>query len=179
MYFQDIVEGQYGRKIAYTDVTQITEQNVVKVVGDCIGVFNFNRVAIRYLWQYKNGDQPALYREKTVRDDINNKVIENHAWEIVRFKMGQTFGEPIMYNSLSKDEKVNKAVDRFNGYLRAAGKAAKDISMGEWQSVVGVGYEAVQLLEEGAERPFRLVVPSPLDTFVIYSRQTQEPMLSV
>ena len=179
MNFQDIVEGQYGRKIAYTDVTQITEQNVVKVVGDCIGVFNFNRAAIRYLWQYKNGDQPALYRTKTVRDDINNKVIENHAWEIVRFKMGQTFGEPIMYNSLSKDEKVNKAVDRFNGYLRAAGKAAKDISMGEWQSAVGVGYEAVQLLEEGAERPFRLVVPSPLDTFVIYSRQTQEPMLSV
>ena len=179
MYFQEVVNGQYGRKIAYTDATQITEQNVVKVLGECIGVFNTNRQAIQYLWNYKNGDQPVLYRTKTVRDDINNKVVENHAWEVVRFKMAQTFGEPIRYNSLSKDEKINDAVDRFNNYTRAAGKAAKDLSMGEWQSAVGVGYEAVQLREDGAELPFRIVVPSPLDTFVIYAKQTQEPLMSV
>lgn len=179
MYFQDIVNGQYGRKIAYTDVSEINEGNVVKVLGNAIGVFNFNRTAIRYLWNYKNGDQPVLYREKTIRDDIINKVVENHAWEIVRFKMGQTFGEPIFYNSLSKDEKVNEAVDRFNSYLKAAGKAAKDLSMGEWQSAVGTGFEAVQLKPNGSEQPFRLVVPTPMDTFVIYSRQTQEPMMAV
>ena len=179
MYFQDIVNGQYGRKIAYTDVSEINEGNVVKVLGNALGVFNFNRTAIRYLWNYKNGDQPVLYREKTIRDDIINKVVENHAWEIVRFKMGQTFGEPIFYNSLSKDEKVNEAVDRFNSYLKAAGKAAKDLSMGEWQSAVGTGFEAVQLKPNGSEQPFRLVVPTPMDTFVIYSRQTQEPMMAV
>lgn len=179
MYFQDIVHGQYGRKIAYTDVEQINEGNVVKVLGNALGVFNYNRIAIKYLWDYKNGDQPALYRTKTIRDDIVNHVVENHAWEIVRFKMGQTYGEPIMYNSLSKEEKINEAVDRFNGYLRAAGKAAKDLSMGEWQSAVGTGFEAIQLKDEKSEIPFRIVVPTPMDTFVIYSRQTQEPMLSV
>lgn len=179
MYFQDIVKGQYGRKIAYTDVSEINEGNVVKVLGNALGVFNFNRTAIRYLWNYKNGDQPVLYREKTIRDDVINKVLENHSWEIVRFKMGQTFGEPIFYNSLSKDEKVNEAVDRFNSYLKAAGKAAKDLSMGEWQSTVGTGFEAVQLKPNGSEQPFRLVVPTPMDTFVIYSRQTQEPMMAV
>lgn len=179
MTFQDIVKGRYGRKIAYTDVEQITADNVVKVLGNAIGVFNFNKVAIKYLWDYKNGDQPSLYRTKTIRDDVCNKVVENRAWEITRFKMGQTFGEPMMYNSLSKDEKVNKAVDRFNGYLRAAGKAAKDLSMGEWQSATGAGFEAVQLREDGAELPFRIVVPSPMNTFVIYQRQTQEPIMSV
>lgn len=179
MPFQDIVKGQYGRKIAYTDVERITEENVVKVVGDNIGTFYFNRRAIEYLWAYKNGDQPALYREKSIRDDVLNHVVENHAWEIVRFKMGQTYGEPIRYNSLSKDEKINEAVDRFNNYTRAAGKPAKDLSMGEWQSSVGTGYEAIQLREQGADNPFRIVVPSPLDTFVIYSRNTQEPVLSV
>lgn len=177
--FNEIVNGRYGRKIAYTNVPEITEANVVKVLGDCIGIHNFNRAAIRYLWAYKNGDQPALYRAKTIRDDIVNKVIENHAWEIVRFKMGQTYGEPIMYNSLSKDEKINAAVDKFNGFLRSAGKAAKDLSMGEWQSAVGVGYEAVQLRGNDDEVPFRIVVPNPMNTFVIYSEQTQEPMLSV
>lgn len=178
-FFQKIVNGQYGRKIAYTSVDKITEQNVVKVVGDALSVFYFNRRAIKYLWEYKNGDQPVLYREKTIRDDVRNVVCENHAWEIVRFKNGQTYGEPIMYNSLSKDEKVNKFVDRFNDYTRAAGKAAKDLSMGEWQSAVGVGYKAIQLRENGADVPFRIVVPSPLNTFVVYSETTQEPMLSV
>lgn len=178
-FFNDIVNGRYGRKIAYTSVDRITEDNVVKVVGDCIGVHNYNRAAIRYLWAYKNGDQPVLYREKSIRDDVCNKVVLNHAWEIVRFKTGQTYGEPIMYNSLSKDEKINKAVDRFNGYLRSAGKASKDISMGEWQSAVGTAYEAVQLRDDKADTPFRIVVPNPLNTFVIYQEQTQEPMLAV
>lgn len=178
-FFQDIVDGRYGRKIAYTDVEQINESNVVKVLGNAIGTFNFNRKAIKYLWTYKNGDQPVLYREKTIRDDIINHVVENHAWEIVRFKMGQTYGEPIMYNSLSKDETVNNAVDRFNSYLRSAGKAAKDLSMGEWQSAVGTGFEAIQLKPNGSDNPFRIVVPTPMDTFVVYSRQTQEPMMAV
>lgn len=39
MKFQDLVKGCHGRKIAYTDVEQITEDNIVKVIGDCIGVF--------------------------------------------------------------------------------------------------------------------------------------------
>lgn len=177
--FQDIVNGRYGRKIAYTDEEVVTESNVVKILGDTLGVFNFNRAAIRYLWDYKNGDQPSLYREKSIRDDVLNCVVENHAWEIVRFKMGQTFGEPIRYNSLSKDEAKNEAVDRFNNYNRAAGKAAKDLSMGEWQSATGSGYEAVQLREDGAEVPFRLVVPSPMNTYVVYCRTTQEPLMSV
>ena len=34
MKFQDLVKGCHGRKIAYTDVEQITEDNIVKVIGD-------------------------------------------------------------------------------------------------------------------------------------------------
>jgi hypothetical protein len=46
---------------------------------------------IRYLHDYYMGDQPILYREKAVRPEINNKTVENHALEIVRFKAGQTY----------------------------------------------------------------------------------------
>ena len=46
MLFQDLVKGNYGRKIAYTDVTEITENNVLDVDGACIGVFNSNKAAI-------------------------------------------------------------------------------------------------------------------------------------
>ena len=178
MYLQDLVKGKYGRKIAYTDVDEINENNILNVLADCIGVFNSNRPIIRYLWDYKNGDQPILYRTKVVRDDIVNKVVENHAWEIVQFKNAQTNGEPILCVSLSKDDSVNKMVDKLNNYLRVANKHVKDISSGEWTSAVGTGFKAVQRTRK-SDKPIRFVVPTPMNTFIIYNRATEEPMLAV
>lgn len=179
MYLQDLVKGRYGRKIAYADVDEITEENIIKVVGNCIGIFNWNKPIFKYLWDYKNGDQPIRYRVKTVRDDVRNCVAENHAWEIVRFKNGQTNGEPIQCVSTSKEDKINNAVDRFNDYCKAAGKHAKDISSGEWTSAVGTGFKAVQRAKNDTEIPFRFIVPTPLNTFIIYSSITEEPLLAV
>lgn len=178
LHLQDLVQGCYGRKIAYADVEEITEDNIISVVGSCIGDFNWNKRIFKYLWDYYKGDQPIRYREKVVRDDVNNPIVENHAWEIVRFKNGQTNGEPIQCVSTRKEEKINKGVDRFNDYCRAAGKHAKDISSGEWTSATGTGYKAAQR-KKGAEVPFRIAVPTPINTFIIYSRYTEEPLLAV
>lgn len=178
MRLQDLVKGNYGRKIAYADVEKITEENIVKVVGGCVGVFNWNKSIFKYLWDYKNGDQPIRYRTKVVRDDVNNPIVENHAWEIVRFKNGQTNGEPIQCVCTSKDESKNKGVDRFNDYCKVSGKHAKDISSGEWTSATGTGFKAAQRVV-GAEVPFRIAVPTPINTFIIYSRYTEEPILAV
>lgn len=176
-FLQDIVKGRYGRKIAYADTDYIDESNVIKVLGDCIGVFNFNKPVVKYLWDYKNGDQPILYRTKTVRDDIVNKIVENHAWEIVRFKNSQTYGEPVQLVSLSDDDRINNAVDRLNDYFRSAGKELKDINSGEWTSAVGTGFKAAQ--RKNGEVPFRLITPTPMNTFIIYSRYTEEDLLAV
>lgn len=178
LHLQDLVQGYYGRKIAYADVSEITEKNIVSVVGSCIGDFNWNKTIFKYLWDYYKGDQPIRYRTKVVRDDVNNPIVENHAWEIVRFKNGQTNGEPIQCVSTRKEEKINKGVDRFNDYCRAAGKHAKDISSGEWTSATGSGFKAAQR-KKGAEIPFRIAVPTPINTFIIYSRYTEEPLLAV
>ena len=129
------------------------------------------------MWNYKNGDQPIRYRQKVVRDDINNPIVENHAWEIVQFKNAQTFGEPIQCVSTKKEDSINKSVDRFNSYCQNAGKHTKDISSGEWTSATGTGFKAVQRTNK--EIPFRITVPTPLNTFIIYSRQTEEPLLAV
>lgn len=87
VYFYELVRGCYGRKIAYTNVEKITADNVVKIVGDCIGVFNYNKPIIRYLWHYYKGDQPVLYRIKMQNEDVNNKVCENHAYELVNLRL--------------------------------------------------------------------------------------------
>lgn len=178
-HLQDLVKGRYGRKIVYTDVEIITKDNVLKVVGECIGNFYCNKTVIKYLWDYYKGDQPVRYRIKKVRDDIVNKVVENHAYEIVQFKTGQSYGEPIQYISRKDDERVNKSVDELNDYMVDANKQEKDIKAGEWQSATGTSFKAVQKTKPGSEMPFRIVAPSPMNTFIIYNRSSEEPILAV
>lgn len=177
-YLQDIVKGCYGRKIAYTNVSQITPDNIVSVVGSCIGCFNYNKTVIEYLWNYYKGDQPVHYREKTANEDINNRVSENHAYELVQFKVGQTYGEPIQFISRRDDDAINKAVDKLNDYMADANKQEKDIKAGEWQSATGTSFKAIQFTGD-KELPFRIVAPNPINTFVIYNESTEEPMLAV
>ena len=176
-YFHDLVKGRYGRKIAYANVEQITADNIRNVVGNCIGAFYFNKTVIRYLWNYYKGDQPVLYRTKVQNADITNKVSENHAYEIVQFKVGQTYGEPIQLISRKDDDRINNAVDEFNDYLTDANKQEKDIKAGEWQSATGTSFKAVQFAN--GDIPFRIVAPTPMNTIVIYSQSTEEPLLAI
>lgn len=177
--FQKLVQGKYGRKIAYVDFSEVTPGNILKIIKEGASVLNWNRPAIRYLHDYYKGDQPALYRTKTVRDDINNPVVENHAFEIVSFKNAQTYGEPVQCVSLKNDEKINKAVDALNDFNRNANKYLVDIQCGEWTSCVGMGYKAVQRTKPPHAAPYRLIAPSPMNTIVVYSAITFEPLLSM
>lgn len=170
-------DADYGLKVAYTDEEEINADNIVKVVGDTISTFYRNREIAEYLWRYKNGDQPVLYREKTVRDDIRNVVVENHAWEIVTYVNSQEVGEPIQVASLSEKENISKAVDLFNDYCRGANKQLRDAICGEWTHTAGTGFKAVQIKD--GDVPFRVVVPTPLNTYIIYQRSTVEPLLAV
>ena len=174
---QDLVRGEYGRKTAYVDFTEVTPDNLLKIVNKGVSTLNWNRGIIRYLRDYYKGDQPALYRQKTVRDDINNPVVENHAFEIVSFKNAQTYGEPVQCVSTKNDENVNIAVDRLNEYNRNANKYLVDIECGEWTSCVGTGFKAIQ--RKKGEVPYRLVAPSPMNTIVVYSTITYEPLLAI
>lgn len=177
MYFQDLVRGHYGRKIAYTNIDTITANNVVKVIGDTIGVFYWNKPVIKYLWTYYKGDQPILYRTKRSNEDIINKIVENHAYEWVQFKVGQSYGEPIQFISRKDDEYINKAVDILNDFMADANKQEKDIKAGEWQSATGTSFKAAQ--PKNGDIPFRIVAPTPLNTYAIYNESTEEQVLIV
>lgn len=178
--FQDLVKGQYGRRIAYADYEEVTPDNAVAIVSVGVTTLNANRPAIRYLWDYYKGDQPIRYRQKMVRSDIVNKIVENHAYEWVQFKVGQSYGEPIQCISRSDDDKVNEYVDKLNDYLKDSNKQTRDITCGEWQSATGTGYKAVfDRKIDNAEVPFGIIVPTPLNTVIVYSSITQEPLLSI
>lgn len=183
--FVDLCQGEFGRKIAYTGVDQITPQNVAQVLSDTIGIHNRNRTLMDYLYRYYKGDQPILYREKLVRPEVNNKVVENHALETVKFKAGQIYGEPIQYVCKKKkaSEETNEQVDRLNDYLDEANADARNIQLGIYQSAVGTAYKAIlkedEWTKDGDLPPFRIFIPSPQDVYIVYSSVTGKPMLSV
>ena len=183
--FVDLCQGEFGRKIAYTGVDQITPQNVAQVLFDTIGIHNRNRTLMDYLYRYYKGDQPILYREKLVRPEVNNKVVENHALETVKFKAGQIYGEPIQYVCKKKkaNKETNEQVDLLNDYLDEANADARNIQLGIYQSAVGTAYKAILREEEWTEGsdfpPFRIFIPCPWDVYIVYSSGNGKPMLSV
>ena len=72
-----------GRRIITSGVHEITRDNVIDVLQKTICEHELNRSEIDYLYRYYKGDQPVRYREKTVRPEICNKIVENRANEIV------------------------------------------------------------------------------------------------
>ncbi|MDF2902846.1 MAG: hypothetical protein K0S25_484, partial [Bacillus sp. (in: firmicutes)] len=77
--FIDICQGSFGRKIIYSSAKEITEANIEMELGKALSIHWQNREEIDYLDRYYRGDQPILYKEKRVRPEINNKIVENHA----------------------------------------------------------------------------------------------------
>lgn len=80
--------GLYGRRMIKSDETEVTVENVVAILNKALPYHWENRSEIQYLWYYYRGLQPILNREKQVRPEICNKIVENRANEIVSFKSG-------------------------------------------------------------------------------------------
>ena len=163
----------YGRRVITTDVDEITAENVVDVLRDAVSTHELNRSEIEYLWKYFKGQQPILTREKTVRPEICNKIVENRANEIVSFKVGYLCGEPIQYVGRNSDEAVTNGVGTLNEYMFIVDKAALDQEVVEWDMICGTAYRMVLDNEryeaDSDEAPFDMFTLDPRNTFVVYS----------
>ena len=84
-----------GRNIITTDLPEITRSNVLNLINDTKYLHDVNSNKINYLYNYYRGEQPIQQKTKETREEINNIVTENRAYEIVSFKKGYTFGEPV------------------------------------------------------------------------------------
>lgn len=163
----------YGRRVITTDATEVTADNVVEVLKKAMEDHELNRADIEYLWKYFKGDQPILRREKTVRPEICNKIVENRANEIVSFKVGYLCGEPIQYVGRSNDTTVGESICVLNEYMFVVDKAALDREIVEWQMIAGTANRMVLDNEafgaDSDEAPFEMYTLDPRDSFVVYS----------
>lgn len=163
----------YGRREITTDVIEITDSNVVQVLEKALINHILNRAEIKYLWEYYKGKQPVLAREKKVRPEICNRIVENRANEIVSFKVGYLCGEPIQYVCRNGDETVSKAISILNEMMFGENKATQDKEVVEWQMICGTAYRLVlpDAPEDIDDAPFEMYTLDPQDTFVVYSTE--------
>ena len=136
--------GLNGRKKIVLDAHVVTDANVIDVLVKGLNVHEENRGQIEYLYNYKKGIQPVLYREKNVRQDIKYNIVENRASEIVEFRTGYMCGESkaIQYIASCADEtkeELTRLVSRLNEYMDDVDMHPVNTELFDWVFTCGVG----------------------------------------
>lgn len=161
-----------GRREILSPVKEVTRENLLDVLGSALAVHKFNQGQIDYLWWYMRNKQPILQRQKEVRPEICNNVVENHAYEIVQFTSGYIMGEPVAYVRHGSDENASEEINLLNDYMAQASKASHDKNMSVWMADCAVGYRMIlpkqTISDDPYECPFEIDTPDPRTTFVVY-----------
>ena len=165
----------YGRTQIFTDETEITSENVISVVQKAMNVHSKNRGEIAYLYKYYKGMQPVYQREKEIRPEICNKIVENWANKIVSFKVGYICGSPIQYVSADSEKSVSESIKMLNKYMDGDNKSSKDRDLFEWLFICGTSY---RMALPDTEDIFKTYVLDPHNTFVIYSNDYRKVPLA-
>lgn len=179
----------YGRRMIYSDATAITIENVVEEVRKAAVVHDGNANDIQRLYDYYRGKTAVLGKTKETRPEINHKINENRAYEIVSFHKGYTFGEAVQYvrretANDSEDDGIAADINALNGYMSDADKAACDNELAEWLYVGGTSYRLTlpnpAWDSDGDEPPIKIYALDPRQTFVVYSSSVDKrPLMGV
>ena len=158
----------YGRHdMSVSVLKEELNADVIKsILETVLPLHVLNVKEINYLRDYYTGKQDILRKTKKVRDDINNKIVENNAFHIVEFKKGYEFGDPIQYVQRSETDDVE--LSRLNGYMIENDKATKDQEIAEDLFVCGIGHRIVLPTSE-VDKPFVLDNLDNKYTFVVKS----------
>lgn len=171
-----------GRRMIYTDYAVVDESNILEVLTNAKNVHAGNRREIGYLYSYYRGVQPVLDRKKEINEAITNKIVVNHANEIVSFKSGYLMGEPVQYVSHDSTDESASAIRELNAFMFSEDKACKDKELADWFHICGTSYRmcAPDFEGEEDEAPFEIYTLDPRDTFVVYwSGLGNKPVMGV
>lgn len=158
----------HGRRTISAAVDSITADNIVQVMQDAISIHESNVADTNYLYDYFKGIQPILARTKAIRPEINNKIVENHAYEAVSFKLSYEFSYPVQYVSRGKSDKADQ-VSNLERFMRSENKYTDDGEIAQWMYICGQGYRFCLPRENALDVPFRITSLDPRAAFVIYS----------
>lgn len=176
-----------GRKKIKVGNEKITAENAADILFKAYQKHLENRQAIEFLLEYEKGKQPIMTRKKKVRSEINYRIVENHASEVVDFYKGYIFGNPIAYTQHTvEDDPGTREIENSGGvYLLGRmfleeNKNAKDQQLVKDILTCGVGYRMVlpkKVKSKWETAPFRLIPLDVKDTFLIRSVGVDERVI--
>lgn len=167
----------FGRLDIYSTFDEITKDNIIEELNSALVYHVDNMLQEEFLYWYRRGVQPILNRKKEVREDILNKVQENHAAEIVDFKNGAFITQPVYYQARHRG--VQTKLKKLNEYLYLSGKQDVDNKVADWFHTVGKGVCYVEPNDDN-NVPFKAYALDPRSSFVVYSlRPGNKPVMGV
>ena len=177
-----------GRRRIYTDAWQIDENNVIEQLQLAMMWHEQNVEQMRFLLDYEKGFQP-LRRTKMVREEVNVEAIDNVANQVVTFKCGYIWGNPILYiqrgnKDLSgTDEDGNEQQDlgitMLNEMNEIEFAQTKDQELARFVEICGIGYQLVDIKPRYDDMSaFDLLTLNPLFTFCIYRNNVRQDKLA-
>lgn len=165
---------QIGRRVIFTDVENITNENVVDVLANAMSDFLANVSDCERLLNIEAGYMPIL-REKTVRPDINVQTVDNIAHEITEFKRSYQWGIPFTFIQRGTHDSGNEnevdAISELNECYAAEYLGKKQNALGRFVEICGIGYTFVDIKPDWVEGDsyFQYEVLDPRFAFVIRS----------
>lgn len=176
----------YGRYDIYTDVPQITSDNIIKVLRESYAVHVKNAQSCNFLLKYDAGEQP-FFRKKVIRPDIDHHTVDNVANEITEFKLGFNWGYPITLirrgekDSGTQDEV--EAIAQLNEQYEIDGNKDKTQRLGRFVEICGRGYTFVDINKNWSEGEpyFTVQALDPRFAFIVRSSRyvDRRPVLGV
>lgn len=165
---------QIGRRVIFTDIEKITNENVVEVIANAMSDFMANAADCNRLLNIEAGYMP-LTREKTVRADIDIQTVDNIANEIVEFKKSFHWGIPFTFIQRGTHDSGNEnevdAISELNECYAAENLGKKQNALGRFVEICGIGYTFVDIKPNWVEGDsyFQYEVLDPRYAFVIRS----------
>lgn len=177
-----------GRKKIVSSVQEITQQNIKEVLQAALPVHDRNKTEIQELHDIFTGKQKIENRSKKYATAVNNKIVENHAYEFLRFTQSFQFAFPIKYASMG-DTDTTEQISNLERFMRDTHKYTLDGYVSFWALLCGVGYYFIkpnsnyktssksgffdkikgQKGKKFNEKPFEITSIDPRHAFCIYS----------
>jgi SPP1 family phage portal protein len=152
---------------------QITVENIVKFLPRIKEEHDKNSTKIKYFQDIYEGRQDIISKTRPYADDAdnNNKIVENHAYSQVGFKVSSIVGEPIQYT-----QKESLKTDDLTYLIRYNSDIFKPEVDNETITnvyVCGVGYELTLPRYDDYdiehESPYNIMSCDPANTCIVYS----------
>lgn len=169
----------YGRKKIFTEVEEITEDNIQTVLSEALAVHNINVCEMDKLINYYLGKQDILNRNTPYTSNVNNKIVINYAQSIVRDIVGYTFGKDIEY--VQRKAEFIDSVEELTSILQYEDISLADIVTATFASICGIGYQCTlpsdDYKDETPEVGIQIDWLDPRNTFVVHSYDFKNPIV--